>query len=112
MPGQAHNLGETAKDARLFVETILRRRRYEVRWRYLTARFGPWHRVLVRFFRWKHRGVRTKALTALQDETGLDQLLLDSAPVGTHQHADGALKKRPASARAQLRRLLAWAIPK
>ncbi|WP_394335396.1 IS5 family transposase [Hymenobacter amundsenii] len=94
LPGQAHSPGVTAKDTRLFVEAILWRLRCGVPWRDLPERFGPWHRVFVRFSRWKHSGVWAKALAALQDETGLSQLQVDSTIVRAHQHAAGALKKK------------------
>ncbi len=94
LPGQAHSPGVTANNTRLFVEAILWRLRCGVPWRDLPERFGPWHRVFVRFSRWKHSGVWAKALTALQDETGLSQLQLDSTIVRAHQHAAGALKKK------------------
>ena len=82
------------------------RLRCGVPWRDLPERFDPWHRVFVRFSRWKHSGVWAEALIALQDETGLGQLQVDPplcAPTGMRR---GALKKRVASVRAQPGRLL------
>ena len=94
LPGQAHSPGVTARDTRLFVEAILWRLRCGVPWRDLPERFGPWHRVFVRFSRWKHSGVWASALAALQDEMGLAQLQVDSTIVRAHQQAAGALKKK------------------
>lgn len=94
LPGQAHSPGVTAQDTRLFVEAILWRMRCGVPWRDLPERFGPWHRVFVRFSRWKSSGVWAKALAALQHEEGLGQLMVDSTIVRAHQHAAGALKKK------------------
>jgi transposase len=94
LPGQAHSPGVTAKHTRLFVAAVLWRLRCAVPWRDLPERFGPWHRVFVRFSRWKHSGVWARALAALQDKSGLAQLQVDSTIVRAHQQAAGALKKK------------------
>ena len=47
----------------------------------------------VRFGRWKRTGVWDKVLAALQDDTGLHELLVDATIVRAHQHAAGARKK-------------------
>lgn len=97
-PGQAHTPGVTAQDTRLFVEAIPWRLRCGVAWRDLPERLGPWHRVVVRFSRWKNGGVWAKARAAMQDDSGLNQLMVDSTVVRARQHSAGALKKRPAGA--------------
>ena len=93
LPGQAHTRGVTAADTRLFVEAVLWRMRCGVSWRDLPERFGAWSTAFARFSRWKKNGVWAKVLAALQDESGLHELLLDSTTVRAHQHAAGALKK-------------------
>lgn len=93
LPGQAHTPGVTAKDTRLFVEAVLWRLRCGVSWRDLPTRFGPWITVFRRFTRWKNKGVWDRLLRALQDETGLYELMVDSTSVRAHQAAAGAPKK-------------------
>lgn len=93
LPGQAGDCGVTAKDTRLFVEAVLWRLRCGVPWRDLPERFGAWSTVSVRFGRWKRKGVWDKVLAALQDESGLHELMVDSTIIRAHQHAAGARKK-------------------
>jgi transposase len=45
LPGQSGPVGVTAKDNRLFVETVLYRLRAGISWRDLPPHFGNWHRV-------------------------------------------------------------------
>jgi transposase len=65
-------------------------------WRDLPERFGPWHTVASRFYRWRRAGIWQQILIALQelaDRRGeLDRSLhlLDSTSVRAHQHAAGA----------------------
>ena len=103
LPGQAHTRGVTAADTRLFVEAVLWRLRCGVSWRDLPERFGAWSTGFARFSRWKKSGVWAQALAALQAQTGLQKLLVDSTTVRAHPHAAGARKKtgrRPSAARA------------
>lgn len=93
LPGQAHTPGVTAKDTRLFVEAVLWRLRCGVSWRDLPVRFGPWRTVFRRFTRWKNKGVWDKFLQAVQDDTALHELMVDSTSVRAHQAAAGAPKK-------------------
>lgn len=93
LPGQAHSPGVTAANTRLFLEAVLWRMRCGVSWRDLPGRFGAWSTVFARFSRWKKSGVWAKVLAALQDESSLHELLVDSTTVRAHQHAAGALKK-------------------
>src|SRR5690242_16404456 len=65
-------------------------------WRDLPERFGPWHTIASRFYRWRRSGIWQRLLAALQelaDRRGeLDWSLhfLDSTTVRAHQHAAGA----------------------
>jgi transposase len=65
-------------------------------WRDLPERFGPWHTIASRCYRWRHAGLWQHILATLQqvaDHVGdLDWSLhfLDSTSVRAHQHAAGA----------------------
>lgn len=95
----------------MFIEAVLWRMRCGVSWRDLPERFGAWSTVFTRFSRWKKKGVWAKALAALQEKSGLEELLVDSTTVRAHQHAAGALKKRAASPRSRARRVQQQAAP-
>jgi len=93
LPGQAAHCGVTAKDTRFFLEAVLWRLRCGVPWRDVPERFGAWSTVSVRLGRWKRKGIWDQVLIALQDETGLEELMVDSTIIRAHQHAAGARKK-------------------
>jgi transposase len=59
--------GVTAKDNRLFIDTLLWIARTRARWRDLPVRFGPWNSVWRRFDRWSKRGVWERSMTELAD---------------------------------------------
>ena len=106
LPGRVGRRGVVAKDNRGFVEAVLWVGRTGLLWRDLPPRLGQWHRVLVRFSRWRTRGVYARVLAALQaagqrlPSPRQRQVQLDSTTVRAHQHAAGARKKRAAGARA------------
>src|SRR5690348_7685436 len=62
-------------------------------WRDLPERFGPWHTVASRFYRWRRADIWQQILSAVQQRADrLGELdwslhLLDSTSVRAHQHA-------------------------
>lgn len=58
LPEQVHPPGVSARATRRFVEAIRWPMRCGVPWRGLPERFGAWHRVFVRFFRWHFKAYR------------------------------------------------------
>ena len=98
--------GVVAKDNRGFVEAVLWVGRTGLPWRDLPPHLGQWHRVFVRFSRWRTRSVWARVLATLQaagqrvPSPRQRQVQLDSTTVRAHQHAAGARKKRPAGPRA------------
>ena len=106
LPGRVGRRGVVAKDNRGFVEAVRWVGRTGLPWRDLPPHLGQWHRVFVRFSRWRTRGVWAQVLAALQAAGQVvpsprqRQVQLDSTTVRAHQHAAGARKKRPAGARA------------
>ena len=68
------------------------------KWRGLPERFGPWHTVYMRWWRWNEQGLMVRVFAELP-ELGLPAearavLGLDSTSVKVHPDATGAPKKR------------------
>src|SRR3954447_17505381 len=82
LPGREGHVGVTAKDNRLFVETI--------------------H---TRFSRWAKSGVWEKVFRHLSDDADNEYAMIDSTIVRAHQYRTGARKKgvriKPSDARAE-----------
>ena len=99
LPGQAGRCGVTAADTRGFVEAVLWLGRTEAPWRDLPTYLGQWHRVYVRFARWRDKGVWELATAWLArnkrqiPHPRQRQLQVDSTVVRVHQHGTGAEKK-------------------
>ncbi len=66
-----------------------------VAWRGLPPHLGHWHRVYVRFARWREAGVWERvAHNRRLPHARQRQLQLDSTSIRVHQHAAGAAKKK------------------
>ncbi|WP_370681991.1 transposase [Comamonas sp. GB3 AK4-5] len=67
------------------------------KWRALPSRFGPWHTVYMRLYRWAHSGVLVQVLNHLQQQRlsqwVVQALSLDSTIVKVHPDGCGAQKK-------------------
>ncbi len=100
LPGQAGQRGVTARDTRRFVEAVLWLGRTGVAWRDLPSSFGHWHRVYVRFARWRDTGVWQRvAEWLIAHDRRLPhprqrQVQVDSTSIRVHQHAAGGAKKK------------------
>ena len=100
LPGQANCRGTTARDTRGFVEAVLWLGRTGVGWRDLPPHLGHWHRVYVRFARWRDGGVWERVAHWLVahnrriPHARQRQVQLDSTSIRVHQHAAGAAKKK------------------
>ena len=64
LPGQACQPGATAKDNRLFVDSVLYRYRASIPWRNLPERFGDFRVVHTRHSRWSKTGVWQRVFEA------------------------------------------------
>ena len=100
LPGQANCRGTRERDTRGFVETVLWLGRTGVNWRELPPHLGHWHRVYVRFARWRDSGVWERVAPWLVahnrrvPHARQRQVQLDSTSIRVHQHAAGAAKKK------------------
>ena len=98
LPPQKPRTGRPAKPHRAVVEGILWTLRTGAPWRDLPERFGPWHTVASRFYRWVAAGVWARVLAALQRRADLAGALdwrthfVDGTVIRAHQHAAGARK--------------------
>ncbi|AMR25541.1 transposase (plasmid) [Hymenobacter psoromatis] len=99
LPGQAGDCGVTATDTRGFVEAVLWLGRTGAPWRDLPPHLGQWHRVYVRFARWRDKGtwelatawlIRNKRQIPRSQQR---QVQVDSTVIRVHQHGTGAEKK-------------------
>ena len=98
LPGKASDVGVTAGNNRLFLESVLWRVRTGSPWRDLPLVFGNWNSAFRRFRRWACKGVFERLFEELSDEPDFEYALIDGTIVSVHQKASGAkggLKIRP-----------------
>jgi transposase len=101
LPPQKPKTGRPAHDHRRIIDGILWILRTGAPWRDLPDRYGSWHTVSSRFYRWRQAGIWQRLLAALQtaaDAAGdLDwtEHFVDGTVVRAHQHAAGAKKGAP-----------------
>ena len=102
LPGQGRGRGVVATNTRGFVEAVLWLGRTGAAWRDLPPHLGQWHRVYVRYARWRDSGVWEKATRWLIASNRVlphprqRPVQLDSTSVRVHQHGTGAGKKTAA----------------
>jgi transposase len=102
LPGKVSDCGVTAKDNRLFLESVLWRVRTGSPWRDLPLFFGNWNSAFRRFRRWAQKGVFERLFKALSAEPDFEYALIDGTIVSVHQKASGAkggLEIRPSGVR-------------
>ena len=90
LPGKASDVGVTAGNNRLFLESVLWRVRTGSPWRDLALVFGNWNSAFRRFRRWACKGVFDRLFEELSDEPDFEYVLIDGTIVGVHQKASGA----------------------
>lgn len=99
LPGRIGWVGATAKDNRLFVETVLYRYRAGIPWRDLPERFGDFRVVHTRFSRWSKTGVWERVFQHLADDADNEYAMIDStiglcAPTSIVRGQKGGTKHR------------------
>ena len=102
LPGKVSDCGVTAKDNRLFLESVLWRVRTGSPWRDLALFFGNWNSAFRRFRRWAQKSVFERLFKALSAEPDFEYALIDGTIVSVHQKASGAkggLEIRPSGVR-------------
>jgi putative transposase len=103
LPGRKGDPGRTARDNRLFVESVLWVARTGSPWRDLPFECGNWFTAYTRFWRWAKKGVWERVFKALSDDPDFEYVMIDGTICRVHQHgagAKGGLKIRLSGARA------------
>ena len=93
-PGGTKGKRGPRTDNRRFLDALLWMARSGGRWRDLPERFGNYHSVKRRYYRWIAMGVLDAMLAALAREVDLEWLMIDLTIVRAHQHAAGARKAK------------------
>ena len=94
VPGGTKGKRGPRTNNRRFLDALLWMARSGSRWRDLPERFGNYHSVKRRYYRWIEMGVLDAVLAALAREADLEWLMIDSTIVRAHQHAAGARKAK------------------
>jgi transposase len=94
VPGGTKGKRGPRTNNRRFLDALLWMARSGSRWRDLPERFGNYHSVKRRYYRWIKMGVLDAVLAALAREADLEWLMIDSTTVRAHQHAAGARKAK------------------
>ena len=96
LPPQKPRTGRPGHDLRTLLNGILWIIRTGAPWRDLPERYGSWHTVYSRFYRWQQAGLWAKILTVLQEHADAagtfdwEIHFVDSSVIRAHQHAAGA----------------------
>lgn len=90
LTGRASDAGTTAKDNRLFLETVFWRVRTDSPWRHLPPAFENWNSQFRCFRRWANAGVFDCLFNAMSGDPDLEYALIDGTIVQVHQKATGA----------------------
>jgi transposase len=94
VPGGTKGKRGPRTNNRRFLDALLWMARSGSRWRDLPERFGNYHSVKRRCYRWIEMGVLDAVLAALAREADLEWPMIDSTIVRAHQHAAGARKAK------------------
>jgi transposase len=98
LPPQTPKTGRPAHDHRTIMNGILWMLRTGAPWRDRPERYGPWHTVASRFYRWQRAGIWAQLLAAVQAHADAQGQLdweihfIDGTMIRAHQHAAGAKK--------------------
>jgi transposase len=99
LPPQKPCTGRPNKSHRRIINGMLWIARTGAPWRDLPSRYGSWHTVSSRFYRWCRAGIWSKVLAQLQTQADVegqldwDKHFVDGSIVRAHQHAAGAKKR-------------------
>jgi transposase len=94
VPGGTKGKRGPRTNNRRFLDALLWMARSGSRWRDSPERFGNYHSVKRRYYRWIEMRVLDTVLAALVSEADLEWLMIDSTIVRAHQNAAGACKAK------------------
>ena len=81
-------------DNRRFINALIWMARSGGRWRDLPERYGNYHTVKKRYYRWVEAGVLDARFEALAAEADMDWVSVDSTSIRAQSQAAGARRKR------------------
>lgn len=79
---------------RRFINALIWMARSGGRWRDLSERYGNYHTVKKRYYRWVEAGVLDDVFEALAEEADLDWVSVDSTSIRAQPQAAGVRRKR------------------
>ncbi len=94
VPGGRKGKRGPRSDGRQFLNALLWMARSGARWRDLPERYGNYHTVKTRYYRWLHAGRIDKLFEIIAGEPDLEWISLDSTIIRAHPVAAGARRKR------------------
>lgn len=90
VPGKAGDPGQSGKNNRLFVESVLWIARTGAGWRDLPKECGNWNSVYQRFRRWALQGVFEHLFKVLRGDPDFEYVMTDGTICRVHQQGTGA----------------------
>ena len=90
VPGKPGDPGQTGKNNRLFLESVLWIARTGAGWRDLPKECGNWNSVFKRFRRWAKNGVFERLFIVLRGDPDFEYVMVDGTISRVHQQGTGA----------------------
>lgn len=96
VPGGRKGRRGPRSNNRRFINALIWMARSGGRWCDLPDRYGNYHTVKKRYYRWIEAGVLEKVFAALAEEADLDWVSVDSTSIRAHAQSATAQRKRGA----------------
>ena len=102
LPGKKTDCGVTAKNNRLFIESVLWIIRTGAPWRDLPNKYGVWYTVYTRYYRWAKKGIWQQIFDSFAQDADIEFLMVDGSIVRVHQHGSSKKQNEMRKAKAVL----------